>query len=356
MTWAQAVLLIGTVLIVAFGSSCERERISVNDDEWEQVIPELPPPDSLLRAEDWQPACSPDGRRVAYSHAVKPGHLDEFGGLGIYVVEIGPEAVSPPALVVPVSGVRWLSFAPDSRRITYMWRGDIWIADVESHEVEQVTTHYLGAHPSWHPSKELIAYTRVEATSDPADSGSVRIIDLATLEDRPIRTLSGRVLYGGGTQWDRSGESVIYTRYDRTTRGSEVFRIFPDVSEEIAVTKDGWACSLPKWTFDGSEIVLSLLTNRSGFPEHHSWWLIDEDGVALHPFYDEATEVQVIGGNLAVGPGPGQFVVTQTSALDERHLALWIIGPSVGAVPRWRQITGLHPVEDWSIPESGVIH
>lgn len=44
MTWAQAVLLIGTVLIVAFGSSCERERISVNDDEWEQVIPELPLP------------------------------------------------------------------------------------------------------------------------------------------------------------------------------------------------------------------------------------------------------------------------------------------------------------------------
>lgn len=279
-----------------------------------------------------------DGRVIAYSHEVKPGYESEFGTFGIYRVAVDPDSVGTPELVVPISGARWLSFAPDNRRVVYAWNRDLWVADVFTKEVRRLTTDANCAVPHWHPNRDVVAYNRILHAYSP-DSGGIRVIDVASLEDTPFRTRSGKMLYGGGPAWDPVGQSIIYTRYLHATGGLEVFRVYPDSSEEIQVTDLGWGCEYPKWVDGGRSIVVRISPGGLRDPDFPDWWIIPEAGGPARPFYDFENQIEV-GSNMAVGPGSRQFVLTRPATGNEHWLALWVVGPGPGNEIRLRQITG----------------
>src|SRR5512140_201787 len=143
----KRILLSASLLLAAglLGGGCSFENHATEPIESR----DLPPFsfDSLLVAEDWFPAWSPDGSLVAYSHTA---FTPEGGRNGIYYVKVRGDSAGVPHLVahVPSGLQRELSVASDNRRVAYWSGGDIWVADLYSQQVQRVTTNHNALDPS----------------------------------------------------------------------------------------------------------------------------------------------------------------------------------------------------------------
>jgi dipeptidyl aminopeptidase/acylaminoacyl peptidase len=237
-----------------------------------------------------------------------------------------------------MSYVHWLRFAPDGRRLVYYW-GNIFLLDLDTQEVTQLTQGGRVGTPDWHPDGQHILYFGEPRAESPADSGSIRVLDLATGDSHGLRLANGRVVYGGGARWDPSGASFVYTRYDRRTRGSEVFRVWPEPSTEKRLTRRGWTCEFPKWFRNGAEVIFQINPNEIPAPNTADWWVVGASGSEPRPFLNPNVQIK-LGYTFDFSPDWSQVVVCRPANCGT-YWALWIIRFNETEILEERQITGL---------------
>jgi TolB protein len=101
------------------------------------------------------------------------------------------------------------TWSPDSRTLAFSLFGSIWRVPADGGEAEQITTSpRYHAHPAWSPKGDRIAFIRgnVPAGRIPNISGTLALVDIATGQEREIRT---PFPVAGTLAWSPDGSKLV---------------------------------------------------------------------------------------------------------------------------------------------------
>lgn len=312
--------------------ACRSETYYVFDDPPPSSEPELPPAEAAYRPVDGNATWAPSDDRIAYLHRSKP---DEPGG----IYEVRLDAFHRPTdrrlVLQPRGAVAWLRYSTDSRSLAFCMSADIYTLDLATGELRQVTNIHDAQSPDWHPDGRHIIYNRVSwgiGIYPPADSGGIRIVDLDTGLDEPLRLRSGRVLWGGEARIARDGRRVVFRHYRPETGGLEIMLYSPDFDEVKRLTATGWICDYPRWRRNDARILFEV--NIPIF-RPDPWYSIAADGEDMSPYLRPGLILN-LGLNAEFNRDDTMFVLTARDANSEDGV-LWIrqVGAD-GVVDAWQ--------------------
>ncbi|MDP9203172.1 MAG: serine/threonine-protein kinase [Gemmatimonadota bacterium] len=160
-------------------------------------------------ADEFLPAWSPDGKQITFQ-SWRSGNRD------VYVMSADG---SSERLLVGGPAHEWSgTWSPDGTQMAiFSNRGgkmDIWVVPVAGGEPRQLTFKGGAFTPRWSPDGKLIAFlgsdVRVEAGPGPAAAASLRVVSVATGEERILVPASvfGPVMFVGG--WSADGRKIYF--------------------------------------------------------------------------------------------------------------------------------------------------
>ncbi len=234
-------------------------------------------------ADDYQPAVSPDGKRVAFLS-------NRSGNNDIWLIPIdgGPAR----QLTTHTASDADPSWSRDGKKIAFTSlredsKGDIWVLDLESGKETRTTdSRAAESHPSWFPDGKKIVFSRskevwsidLQAHKEerlfhgfyPSVSSDGKYIAFISLDDSPSPQSSpakGEEAKKEGTiRFDGNGSIYIYKTADGKT---------------MRLTSGEFSDAFPSWSPDGKEIYFSRFaedTNGDGkidVKDNPSIWKID---------------------------------------------------------------------------------
>lgn len=247
------------LMIITLGS-CEQKVTG----PFELKAPCVAPPEGVVNLVDGSPVWSPTGEFIVYRTWPTTGGQV----MGFYRVFVDGESrrVGDPELLLDLTEMGPAGeerISPDGELLAFWLWGDIWLLDMATKETMQLTHVGDARWPDWHPDGEWLVYAQVLGGSqiEPDTAGGMHIVNVRTLEDRQLTRKGGLPIYGGHPRWDREGKSIIFFKGPETGELClEIFRVFPDSTDYIRLTKTGWSNEFPCWWYlHGEEIVFTRM-------------------------------------------------------------------------------------------------
>lgn len=215
---------------------------------------------------EFGPAYSPDGRRIAYWRTrapFGPGSLWIMDADGTHKEQIthGFDARDP-------------AWSPDGRRLVFTAASkdgvafDLWLLRLRDGRLTRLTG---GApwdfEPAWSPDGKSVAFTRGFAQGD---SGDIYVIDLAS---RTLRRVLHNPGYDHQVGWSPDGSHLVFERDSATT--TFIIAIQPDGSHLTRLTNGRSFDDGPAYSPDGTKIAFG--SDRGG-DDLGDIWVMNADG------------------------------------------------------------------------------
>jgi Tol biopolymer transport system component len=184
---------------------------------------------------------------------------------------------------------------------------NIWMLDIATGELTQLTDDGADTRPSWSPDGTKIIFGR--ATTDTSGDGHVTVSDLADIYSLDIasgeeKNITNTPEFGDfNFAWSPDGESIVFTSIRRDANGDgsinlydseNLFLIPPNGGKEQALNLRGKAIFSPSWSPDG-RFILVLVMDEDGQTavwRYDNWTedfvRITEPGPYYHPRYSNA--------------------------------------------------------------------
>ena len=182
------------------------------------------------------PAWSPDGGRIAYYR------IPSFWGDSTGIVVMNADGTER-RLLVDGYQPAWRS---DGAELAFVRGAQIWIIDLHSGIVRQITRTCESFWPSWSPDGNRLAFSRsitIDSVGiwlcDPADGGQTRRV----------------CAYGMDPAWSPDGKRIAFTCYTRTGLEDLYALRLEDGSVEQLTNTPGVREMGPVWARDGLRIV-----------------------------------------------------------------------------------------------------
>ena len=209
------------------------------------------------------PTWSPDGTKIAYSHAAANG-----GRWRIWVMNADgtdqKQLTSTPDYdssdeIQPQWSPDGTQIAFASTRIT-TW--NVWSINADGTGLRRVTT-FLSNDPTWSPDGRQIAYVGPDA---------IGIVNADGTNPHPVTGPGG---WAGAPSWSPDGSRLVFYRNNDRGYPGELYLINVDGSNETQLTTGGFSNGSPSWSPDGTRIVFWRSTQP---PADGHLWTIGADG------------------------------------------------------------------------------
>ena len=166
----------------------------------------------------------------------------------------------------PALGVIDPTLSPDARKAVFTAIGDLWIADLETGETNQVTNDdFIDLSPSWSPDGSTIAFV--------SDRGGKSDIWLMDVESGALEQLTDGARPANAPIWSPDGTRIAYLSDAMITifLGATVNIIDVATGEERTVSEPIFGPSPPAWSGDGKTVlVVSRLPQTNRFREGYN--------------------------------------------------------------------------------------
>ena len=184
---------------------------------------------------------------------------------------------------------------------------NIWMVDVATGEMTQITRGGADSRPSWSPDGRRILFSR--ATSDTTRDGQITVNDAADLYMLDLasgeeKNLTETPDFGDfNSAWSPDGEWIVFASMRRDANGDgfinlsdseNLFMISADGGEERLLNLRGMAVFSPSWSPDGRYILVLVLDGEG----QNAVWRFDtqtenfvritEPGPYFHPRYSNS--------------------------------------------------------------------
>ncbi len=306
-------------------ASCEQRPTG----PFELERPCTPPVQDRSPGVDILPAWSPTGEFIAYRTWPTTG--GQVMGLHRVFVDEDGQRESDPELLLDLTELGpagELRISPDGTTLAYWFAGDIWTLDFATHDTTRVTRVGDARWPDWHPDGEWLVYAQVLGGSqiDPDSTGGMHVVNVRTLEDRQLTRRGGLIIAGGHPRWDHEGRSIVVFR---GRHDLELFRVFPDSTDYIQLTRTGWDNEAPTWwLLHGEEVVFTRVDEREDME-----YVIDLDTGRVRCFSSNGEPVNLRAFDFS--PDHTKVVTTRADTTGTIGV-LWVLDIPSG---RWTQLT-----------------
>src|SRR5882672_6461284 len=180
----------------------------------------------------------------------------------------------------PIVGARQPALSPDGRRLAFVYRGDIWIADSRGGRAQPITSHLeTDAYPLFSPDGNWIAFSsKRNGNWDiyviPAEGGNARQLTWHSGTDIP-------------TGWSPDGKYLLFSS-KRDTVNFSLYALDVNSGRTSLLAEDYATINSPNYSPDAKQVVYG----RYGFPwtrPRYSGsaaaqiWLLDTSSGERHP-------------------------------------------------------------------------
>ena len=205
--------------------------------------------------ENFDPAWSPDGRRIAFV-STRDGndeiYVMELDGSGVRRLTNNPWVDGEPA------------WSPDGARIAFTsdrvaYQQDVYVVNVDGTGLQRLTTDLGDDHaPSWHPSGGLIAFASSRGKARgrfeiwmmaPGGRGQAMLTDAAGSNDQPV--------------WSPDGTMIVFV--SNRDLNLEIYAMKANGGGQRRLTDHRAADFAPSWSPDGRAVVFA--SDRTGHVE-----------------------------------------------------------------------------------------
>ena len=224
----------------------------------------------LTQGDDYRPAWSPDGTRIAF----RRDRLDREPGfkVDIFVVKgDGTGEVNLTGDVGKESECIDAAWSPDGTKIAFHLghreRLDchIFVMNADGSAKTRLTDGPgIDTHPTWSPAGKRIAFVRAEFV--PPEAGTPTELMVMDADGSNASPIAGGV---GGPAWSPDGKRIAFHT------GGSICVVNADGTQRTALTEDSVAAAQPAWSPDGTKIVYTRGAPLSG---EQQIWVMNADG------------------------------------------------------------------------------
>jgi Tol biopolymer transport system component len=145
-----------------------------------------------------------------------------------------------------------IRFSPDGRQLTWTKDREVFLLDVKSGALRQLThTNQNATHPDWSPDGRYIVYERPFFRSAELDSSGFYVLEVSSGQERALFA-NGERISGIDLRWSPQGEPIAFVRrediYTLRSDGTE-FRRLTESESSHALT------ATPQWIDGGGRIL-----------------------------------------------------------------------------------------------------
>jgi len=220
----------------------------------------VPPIETNYQSMDKSPAWSPDGKWIAYSHFNRNVN-DSLYPTGLYIIDTN--GTNKRMLIA--GNVDSPDWPPDGKQIVFT-NGSIFIIDINTKQINQLTNNGSDFFPSWSPDGIKISFDR----SGTSDTVGTWIFNILTHTQNRLGLFPQ-------LDWSQTGNQIVYSeKSENKNSESQIWSAISDGTSQQELTSNNFSYNrYPKWSSASNKIAWEILLNNTVYPEV---WIMNSDG------------------------------------------------------------------------------